>query len=841
MKTRRNFDTSPNEPLGRHVQVLSFKEERAADAAIIGGWTSAPHYHDPFSRYSPTGKNPAARPLFDELNVSVNSDASGHRVAQSEFASAHELLEIGKRFDVEYYAGEYPDIVIDRSQLLTHFCAFGWREGRNPNAFFDTVSYLLLNTDVAISKINPYYHYLKHGMFEGRIVSSSISPSIRSRLLFGAPIRDWVERLRPHIDHEFYRRQLDETDTSGIDLAAHFAYRGWREGKSPNSTFDVLAWLEAHPAARTFAVNPLLIQLEADNGDSDLHRIMQSTTSNSPPGATEPPQLIKSAEISDFVSADAAASGSCDDDQLNLLRSEFDSSFYLACYPDVAQAGVNPLLHFFHTGWREGRNPSLRFDTRYYLEVNEDVRDAELNPFLHYLSSGRGEGRLPRRPGGYRRQIIDAAVEPAKRAAVGIIEGEKTLSAAALLRKLTAITKRKRGLIVSLSHDCYIRVIGGTQIFIADEQSRFNQLGYAYVHISPQLARLMLAEQNPQFLARIVVDGAFLGLAPIAAVIRAFETIRSRDEFQSHLVVHSMMGFQAADVISLCRALQPRRRIYWLHDYSSVCEGFNLLRNDAQFCGAPSARSLACRVCVYGKTRHNHHERMRSLFETCNFDVVSPSPAALNLWLKSTDLPRNSVTVHPHWQLVTNKRRRKRSLSKVSDKRISVAFVGFTSASKGWPLFSELVQRLSDDSRYKLFHFAAKGTSSLPHVEFVRTEVTGADRYATRRLLAARRIDLVMLLSPWPETFSFVAHEAVAAGAQIICLSDSGNVADLVRKLNCGQIFQDGATLIEFFASGAAASLMRANKGRGISYEIDQIGTTATIEGIIGTAEGQVP
>ena len=128
--------------------------------------------------------------------------------------------------------------------------------------------------------------------------------------------------------------------------------------------------------------------------------------------------------------------------------------------------------------------------------MNEDVRDAGVNPFWHYFISGRGEGRLPCRPGGYQRQLIDAAIEPAKRPVPAPIGGEKVLVSAVLARKLGASVKGKKGFVVSLSHDCYIRVIGGTQIFIADEQAKFNALGYAYVHISPQIARLTFAPEE---------------------------------------------------------------------------------------------------------------------------------------------------------------------------------------------------------------------------------------------------------------------------------------------------------------------------------------------------------
>ena len=73
----------------------------------------------------------------------------------------------------------------------------------------------------------------------------------------------------------------------------------------------------------------------------------------------------------------------------------FDSSWYLRCYSDVRQAGLNPLWHYFRYGWREARDPSLGFSTKYYLESNPDVKEAGVNPLLHYIRFGLREGRRP--------------------------------------------------------------------------------------------------------------------------------------------------------------------------------------------------------------------------------------------------------------------------------------------------------------------------------------------------------------------------------------------------------------------------------------------------------------
>lgn len=71
----------------------------------------------------------------------------------------------------------------------------------------------------------------------------------------------------------------------------------------------------------------------------------------------------------------------------------FDSDYYLAMYPDVRDAQVDPATHYVIHGWKEHRNPSAAFNTASYLAANSDVSAAGINPLIHYLVHGRREGR----------------------------------------------------------------------------------------------------------------------------------------------------------------------------------------------------------------------------------------------------------------------------------------------------------------------------------------------------------------------------------------------------------------------------------------------------------------
>ncbi|WP_231874885.1 hypothetical protein [Acetobacter cerevisiae] len=71
----------------------------------------------------------------------------------------------------------------------------------------------------------------------------------------------------------------------------------------------------------------------------------------------------------------------------------FDGGWYLDMYPDVREAGIDPLEHFLNHGSQEGRSPNALFDSQAYLRANPDVVEFERGPFIHYICFGFQEKR----------------------------------------------------------------------------------------------------------------------------------------------------------------------------------------------------------------------------------------------------------------------------------------------------------------------------------------------------------------------------------------------------------------------------------------------------------------
>ena len=75
-----------------------------------------------------------------------------------------------------------------------------------------------------------------------------------------------------------------------------------------------------------------------------------------------------------------------------------DVSWYLATYPDVAAAGMDPVTHYLQSGWRERRDPRPDFSTAGYLTLNDEVARSGQNPLVHFLRHGGRNGESAASP-----------------------------------------------------------------------------------------------------------------------------------------------------------------------------------------------------------------------------------------------------------------------------------------------------------------------------------------------------------------------------------------------------------------------------------------------------------
>jgi hypothetical protein len=252
-----------------------------------------------------------------------------------------------------FYLSRYGDVAAAGIDADTHYAEYGFREGRDPNAFFSTKGYLAANPDVRAAGLNPLSHYDQYGFREGR------DPGV-------------------NFDNEAYYAANPDVRAAGLNPLRHYLEYGQGEGRT---TDDAIGRPADLGASQGFDAQFYLL------GNVDVAEAAIAAGSDSFAFALNHYTKYGIAEGRD-------------------PNAVFDTDGYLAAYPDVQAAGVNPLTHYVQYGAREGRDPSTEFDTTAYLAANRDVQAAGVNPMLHYLQYGLYEGRSPQADASFGAGIV---------------------------------------------------------------------------------------------------------------------------------------------------------------------------------------------------------------------------------------------------------------------------------------------------------------------------------------------------------------------------------------------------------------------------------------------------
>ena len=478
----------------------------------------------------------------------------------------------------------------------------------------------------------------------------------------------------------------------------------------------------------------------------------------------------------------------------------FDPVWYLDNYPDVAAAKINPTRHYILYGGFEGRDPGPRFNSSWYLETYPDVKQSSMSPLIHYLRFGVHEGRLSKEY-LFRRQQGQVEITEAT--------PQKILQPAEI-KQLIAQKMRYQRYIISISHNDYLKeTTGGVQVYIAYEQKSAFQDGTSYLHLFPDAFGLnLLLDQNANFLVGINLDGEPLGVSEIKHVITALSALPNLTLENIH--IHHCMGFNV-HAIQKILDMGARRAEFWLHDFFSLCPSYHLLRNELEYCGAPNVNSNACGICKYGEHRKEQQPALWRLFEENDLQVIAPSSFALNFWQDKFPIKKIPGKVMPllslRWSTPTPVKKGLDSLR--------IGYLGFPLDQKGWHTWLNLVEACATDSRYIFFHFSsAEGTPG--NYQRIHVAVTPEKPSMMIDTLRQENIDVALLWSVVPETFSFTLHEALAAGCFIVTNKKSGNIQDFLhRNPEHGMVLDGESDLLALFANGELARRVKQYQAHG--------------------------
>ncbi len=159
------------------------------------------HHQDPWEHYCSFGfrDNRDPNPIFNtahyrELYLQGKDNVNPllhYLIGDDPFANTHPL------FDASFYGSQLDELPGDMS-LLEHFIRFNNENRLSPSPFFDSAAYLDTYEDIDRARMNPLYHFLRHGIEERRI--SFVDLNHVNSVRFRDP--NELESLRRYLDPE---------------------------------------------------------------------------------------------------------------------------------------------------------------------------------------------------------------------------------------------------------------------------------------------------------------------------------------------------------------------------------------------------------------------------------------------------------------------------------------------------------------------------------------------------------------------------------------------------------------------------------------------------------------
>jgi hypothetical protein len=582
-------------------------------------------------------------------------------------------------------------------------------------------------------------------------------------------------------DEEWYVSSYPDVKSSSLSPLDHYLKYGLLLDRNPSEKFNT----------RYYKNNNL------DVASSDLHPLVHYCFHGAEEGRAPVEDGVIMQKNDDILTVNSGVDDHFLGDQLH-IRQVVEESLDIEYLEEQIEGDVVDVVSYYILNSFK-LNPNRDFDTDYYLSSYQDIKDAGVSPFYHYLVAGKEEGRRGNPPINIEQDIIFSSIKLQSEGSVSYKKNKASdlLPAAVIVEKIFGeISKcEQTAVFVAISHDCYLDNVGGVQTCLIQEQSSANNKHVAYLSLYPNQPFLRLSQIEAEY--GVNLNGVYMGLVDGVALKELMMDLSVK--LESYLTIHTLQGTNAKVLESVINSSSFKNIYFWVHDYFIMCEGFNLLRNNVEYCGGAPLGSLACEVCTYGSGRLHHIKQMDSILDKVD-TIVTPSNAATEILLKYRPELKFKTVTHPHHNIVDS------VTSLISLKKVKVAFVGYGTFHKGYFDFVEIVKKLEGNEQFEFLKFSNDRIKS-GGIKNIRAAVTKDEPQAMVSALKKEQVDVVVMPSKWPETFNLVTYEALLAKVPVLVVGDTGNPSNVIRESGLGWVCRsvDDAVdqLIDILANGS--------------------------------------
>jgi len=228
-----------------------------------------------------------------------------------------------------------------------------------------------------------------------------------------------------------------------------------------------------------------------------------------------------------------------------------------------------------------------------------------------------------------------------------------------------------------------------------------------------------------------------------------------------------------------------------LHDYYLICPKVNLLDEEFNYC-IDTRSDDKCRNCIKSSFGFDTYFLKKWREEVLKIlpkfsRIIVPSASAKEIFEREYNL--DNITVIEHG-MNENKAEVIVRHKKIQDDTFNVAFIGGLAPNKGsGVIYNMILNNSESDIRWYLI--GEIGDQRLNLME--RNDVIKFGMYSReniKEILQSNKIDMVCILSIWPETYSYTLSEAWIAGLPVVG-SGLGAIKERIESTGAGVIVQD--------------------------------------------------
>lgn len=348
---------------------------------------------------------------------------------------------------------------------------------------------------------------------------------------------------------------------------------------------------------------------------------------------------------------------------------------------------------------------------------------------------------------------------------------------------MNKIVPGHRNVVITISYGNYVNGKGGTDKVIKAHQELFNENDISVLHLYSASSIGEKIKIHRKDIWRALVDGNDCGLYSTNEIINILSELCNEYNLLD-IFIHHFKNINIDQLKTILKRFNSHIYFY-IHDYFTICPVSGLINDKECFCGSEKLGRVKCKGCsLFNESLVERVEEIKTFFAEFEdrISFVAPSDVAKNVWGEVYPQYLDKVTVIYHQKLVGSYLNNKEIIK--DDQPLKVAFVGYQRPLKGWNIWYDAVSKIHNDVNYKFYQFGTTGI----HEDWIKEVEVNFTKDLNSMITQLRKhnIDVAVLWSLLPETYSYTLYEAMAANAFILTNYKSGNIAYQVDRLKNG-------------------------------------------------------